>query len=453
MTGIEAWSTTAASNNAATPNGWPEGQAPSTVNDCARQMMASIRTWYQDVEWVPWGDTCTYVSGTSFKISGSDVTARYTVGRKVRAVGTSTGTIYGTIVASAFSTDTTVTITWDSGSLSNETLTVSLGAQNVKVPSSNLSIPTPQGRLTLVTATPVLVSDQTAKTTIYYTPYIGNLIPIYNGTYFLIMPFAELSIALDNASGHTGYQQSAKNFDLFVYNDAGTLRLGTGPAWSSATSRGTGAGTTQLTQTNGIWVNTVTIALRFGSSSGNTTSVSASQATYVGTMYATADGQTGVALKPAAAAGGSNNIIGLWNAYNRVKASAISRDSTTTWTYGTATFRAMDGSNSNRISLIDGLGQTPIKTHVQCSISSATAGLQIAIGTNLNSTSAQPAVLGLVQSPTATLANNYEMLAADESFYPSLGFNFYQAIEYVNGSTATFNPVSGTQALALDTEY
>ena len=40
------FSETAASNNAATPNGWPEGQAPSTVNDCARELMAAIkRDW------------------------------------------------------------------------------------------------------------------------------------------------------------------------------------------------------------------------------------------------------------------------------------------------------------------------------------------------------------------------------------------------------------------------
>lgn len=128
MTGIELWSTTAASNNSTPPNGWPEGQAPSTVNDCARQMMASIRTWYQDAEWIYWGDTTVYVSGTSFKIAGSDVTARYSVGRRIRAVGSSTGTIYGKIITSAFSTDTTVTLIWDSGSLSNETLTVSLAA-------------------------------------------------------------------------------------------------------------------------------------------------------------------------------------------------------------------------------------------------------------------------------------------------------------------------------------
>lgn len=40
------WSETPANNTAATPDGWPEGQPPSTVNDCARTMMAAIkRDW------------------------------------------------------------------------------------------------------------------------------------------------------------------------------------------------------------------------------------------------------------------------------------------------------------------------------------------------------------------------------------------------------------------------
>jgi len=43
---IYSWSETAASNNSAVPNGWPEGQLPSTVNDCAREMMAALnRDW------------------------------------------------------------------------------------------------------------------------------------------------------------------------------------------------------------------------------------------------------------------------------------------------------------------------------------------------------------------------------------------------------------------------
>ena len=38
-----AWSETDAANNAATPNGWPEGQPPSSVNDCARMMMGAVK--------------------------------------------------------------------------------------------------------------------------------------------------------------------------------------------------------------------------------------------------------------------------------------------------------------------------------------------------------------------------------------------------------------------------
>lgn len=128
MSAISTWSTTAASNNSAAPDGWPENMAFSGVNDCGREMMSALRTWYQDAEWIKWGDTTTYVAATQFKISGSDVTARYSVGRRVRVVGSSTGTIYGKITVSSFATDTTVTVSFDSGSLSNETLTVSIAS-------------------------------------------------------------------------------------------------------------------------------------------------------------------------------------------------------------------------------------------------------------------------------------------------------------------------------------
>jgi len=127
MAAISTWSTTAASNNSASPDGFPEGMAPSGVNDSARENMSALRTWYEDAEWINWGDTTAYVGATQFKIAGSDVTARYSVNRRVRVVGSSTGTIYGYISVSAFSTDTTVTVVFDSGSMSSETLTVSLG--------------------------------------------------------------------------------------------------------------------------------------------------------------------------------------------------------------------------------------------------------------------------------------------------------------------------------------
>lgn len=131
--GIESYSTTAANNNSASPNGFPEGMAPSGVNDSARQVMADIRTWYETAEWVDYGDTTVYSSGTVFTEGGGVdlTTSRYSVGRRVRAVGSTTGTIYGTISTATYSNPTnTITVVWDSGSLQSETLTISVGIVN-----------------------------------------------------------------------------------------------------------------------------------------------------------------------------------------------------------------------------------------------------------------------------------------------------------------------------------
>jgi len=126
--GIGAWDTTAANNDDAdTDINWAEGQAPSTVNNSARAMMAAVATWLRDGSWIQLKEhTHTYVSATSVKTSGVDTTAYYPKGRRVRAVGSTTGTIDGRIVSATFSTDTTIVIKWDAGSLSNETLAVSV---------------------------------------------------------------------------------------------------------------------------------------------------------------------------------------------------------------------------------------------------------------------------------------------------------------------------------------
>lgn len=111
------WSTTAANNATADPSiNWAEGQAPSTVNDSARAMMAALAAdLMSDREWLKFGDTPSYVSATQFTVPGN-LTSRYPAGRRVRATVTS-GTVYGTIQTSAFTSVTTVTVTLDSGNL------------------------------------------------------------------------------------------------------------------------------------------------------------------------------------------------------------------------------------------------------------------------------------------------------------------------------------------------
>ena len=138
---------TTAANNTATGTGAvsvAEGMLPSNINNAFRSVMADIRQHYNAAEWIEYGDgagtyTATYASATSFTIDGTDVTSIYHAGRRVKVVASTPGTIYGTISSTSFSTNTTVNVTWDSGSLSNEAITsVHIGVLS----KTNNSIPT-----------------------------------------------------------------------------------------------------------------------------------------------------------------------------------------------------------------------------------------------------------------------------------------------------------------------
>lgn len=142
MAGIKEYDTTAGNNSTINSIDISEGCAPSGINNAIRQVLADSRSQWNDANWFEYGDgngsfTITYASGTSFTVNGIDVTSIYHAGRRLRAVGSATGTIYGTISSSSFSTNTTVNVTWDSGSLSNESLTISLSILD----STNSGIP------------------------------------------------------------------------------------------------------------------------------------------------------------------------------------------------------------------------------------------------------------------------------------------------------------------------
>jgi hypothetical protein len=100
---------------------------------------------------------------------------------------------------------------------------------------------TVNGRLTLESGEPVSTTDQTAKTTLYFTPYKGNQIALYNGTAWGIHSFSELSLSL---SGYT----ADTNYDIFVYDNSGTLTLES-TAWTDGTTRATA-----LDTQNGVYV-------------------------------------------------------------------------------------------------------------------------------------------------------------------------------------------------------
>ena len=143
-TNIKDYSTTQASNTSLNGINTAEGMLPSDLNNALRALMKNTRDWFNDSQWVEYGDgdasvVYAYASGTSFTIAGADVTSVYHAGRRIKLTASTPGTIYGTIASSSFSTNTTVNVTWDSGSLSNEAITtVYIGALS----KTNNSIPT-----------------------------------------------------------------------------------------------------------------------------------------------------------------------------------------------------------------------------------------------------------------------------------------------------------------------
>jgi hypothetical protein len=52
MSDVNTWNVAAASNNAAAPNGFPEGMPPSGVNDAAREVMAAVARYREDTDGV-----------------------------------------------------------------------------------------------------------------------------------------------------------------------------------------------------------------------------------------------------------------------------------------------------------------------------------------------------------------------------------------------------------------
>ena len=294
-----------------------------------------------------------------------------------------------------------------------------------------VSFPASPGfRLSLVSATPVLTTSQTSIGTVYYTAYKHQYTPIYDGTNFTMTQHGELTQALSDTTKSPAAAGNNLNYDMFVWNDGGTIRCTRGPAWSSDTSRGTGAGTTQLTtvNANGLLMNAVSI----------TNGPAANRGTYVGSVRtngsATIDFNFG-----GAASGGTAANFTVWNMYNRVVGAPRVLDSGTSYTYNSTTLRAMRASNGNRISFLRGFDEDGVRAMLATSFSGGASG-DYAFGINLDSTSTLDATCNLAYGSfgglTAPGANTYAGL-------PGLGYHYLQCVEkqITTASTATVFPI------------
>lgn len=278
----------------------------------------------------------------------------------------------------------------------------------------------PQGRLTLTSGTSVLTSTVSAATTVYYALHTGRYVPLYNGSAWTMTDIgAELSQATTDSTKSPAACATNSNYDLFVWDDSGTYRCTRGPAWSSDTARGTGAGTTELERVQGIWVNKIAI----------TNGPAAQRGTYVGTVRTNGTSTVDFNLGSTASGGGAA-LINVWNAYNRVQVQASVADSTANWNNTVSTWRSANNSATNRISFVHGLTVEPVSATYLNVVSAGTGAPKT--GINLDSTTATPGPFqGYVQPSTLNATT-----VAAYGGYPGLGFHYIQAMESWNtGST------------------
>lgn len=315
----------------------------------------------------------------------------------------------------------------------------------VNATAASVNTPTPQGYLTPVSAQPVITGDATAVSSIFYTPYLGNLVSVYNGTAFATTVFSELTLTL------TGSHAASTIYDVFVFNNSGVLTLATGPAWTNsaagAGTRGTGAGTSQLSRLNGLLVNTVQMTGRNGAT---TFTITASQGTYLGSILITATPGTVTCHRTY----GQARTWGVWNTYNRVPTYLKCGDPTASWTLGTSGFRLANNSASNVITIFTGLAEEyfDLSYNNTCGSSAAdiTAGNNCiaSVGVGVNATvSGKNGNVSFSNQSAATPLGITGNAKAEYLMPPALGVNLIGAYE-ANGGGVT-NSYSGTEAAML----
>lgn len=224
------------------------------------------------------------------------------------------------------------------------------------------------GRLTATTGLAVTIADVSAATSIFFTPYIGNQIALYDGIVWVVRTFTEITISLVGLT-------ASKPYDVFAYDNAGVVACET-LVWTNATTRATA-----LVSQDGVFVKSGALTRR-----------------YLGTVYINASG------------GQTDDTVlkrYLWNYYHRQLRTLSVTEATTNWAYTTATVRQARGSAANQVEAMIGLAEAPIDLSLRVMVANSTGGVSVSAGIGADSTTTFDA--GAMVSGSA--AGIYQMTA------------------------------------------
>ena len=144
---VSAFSTTASDNGNRLPSGTAvEGMSPSQINDSIRALMQCVREWYNEGEWIEYGNgdgvvTYTRTGNNSLSIPANVVT-QFHINRRVKVKDGQGNILYGRVTSSSYSSpNTNVNLEFDGGSIlgSGNPVEVKFGiisSQNTSIPSA-----------------------------------------------------------------------------------------------------------------------------------------------------------------------------------------------------------------------------------------------------------------------------------------------------------------------------
>ncbi len=292
----------------------------------------------------------------------------------------------------------------------------------------------PQGRLTATSGVPVATGATAVVangTTVFYTPYNGLAALLWNGSAFGAVGFGgELSQLLTDTTKSPAAAAANSVYDVFIWSDGSTspatIRATRGPAWTSSTARGTGAGTTELQLIQGVYTNKNDII----------NGPRAGFGTYLGSFVTNGTATLNFGFGGAASGGVLANLS-IWNNYNRRPMSPQVTDSGVSYTYTSATTRAARASNNNRINYVIGLSEDVITGIYAVSFVPSASVAAFGLGAiALDTTTVAPANGWFIEAETAS-AISRAFTAAYIDNAPIIGSHFLQAVEASDGSHAS----------------
>ena len=330
------------------------------------------------------------VSGNPTLDVGSNV---YTVGGTDVAVadgglGVSTTPSNGQIPIGNGSGYTVTNITGGSG------ITVTNGSGSITLSTSATAVNNiTGGRVGLVSGDPI--SDASAATTIYFTPFKGNCVSVWSlaASAWVIKSFSELSVAVPSVA--------TQAYDIFLRDDL-SLQL---VAWTNDSTRAS-----NITLFEGVYV-------RHGAANWK----------YLASFRTQASGQTESST--------SRRLLD--NYYNKVLADVVCQDTTDSWTYNGA-YREINGASTDgvsRVAFMVGVSENVVEATFNHLGQGSASNRILYAGIGLDGTTPQnPGAFRY----TSESGSSPMALAAMYKGRPAVGYHTLRCLESGSASTITW---------------